>query len=172
MRYSSKLRLAALTLVLVFAGAAVAQASVPTPLGLWRIKVYDDTNNLAWTGTQDICFLAGGTWFGPGFAGWSGFWFQKGIAAAGNGDHVRLLGNWNGGEGNDSAELDFTNVDLMTGPWTEWTDNDSSKLWDRAMLCYLGSCIGPPPTGSLSSSPPLTNTSTTGLSTLTPTCSP
>jgi hypothetical protein len=172
MWHSSKLRVAAALALALFVGATVAQASTPTPVGLWRIKVYDDTNNLGWTGTQDICFLAGGTWFGPAFPGWSGFWFQKGIAAAGNGDHVRLLGNWNAGEGNDSAELDFTNVDLITGFWTEWTDNDSTKLWDRAMLCYLGPCVGPPPIGTLSSAPPLTNTSTASLSTLTAVCSP
>jgi hypothetical protein len=157
-------RLVVVVLGLVAAGT-VAAAAAPSPVGLWRIKTFDDNNNLAWTGTQDICFLAGGTWFGPQFPTWSGFWIQKG-------DQVRLLGNWNDGAGNDSAELDFINVDLMTGPWKEWTDNYNTKYYFKAMLCSAGSCVGPPPSGTAPSSPPLSSTSSSGLSTATVVCSP
>lgn len=157
-----------LTVVILGLAAAGAQAAAadPSPVGLWRIKTYDETSNLTWTGTSDICIVAGGTWFGPNFPGWSGYWYQ-------NGNQVRLLGNWNSGAGNDAANLDFINVDLMTGPWTEWTDNGNHTYYFKAMMCSLGSCVtNTPPSGSSPSSPPLSNTSPTGLSAATPACQP
>ncbi len=97
-----------------------------TPVGHWRVTPYmDDSPNLTKGQTQEICFVADGTWYGTMFPNWGGKWFQKGNNAAGNGDRVRLVGNWADGAGNDSAELDFVNRRLMTGPWSEWTDAGS-----------------------------------------------
>ena len=95
--------------------------------------------------TQNICFLAGGTWFGTTFPAWAGRWFQKGNNAAGNGNRVRLNGNYAGGVGNDSAEIDFDNLKLMTGAWNEWRDGFPFFVWTRVVLARIGNCQGPAP---------------------------
>jgi hypothetical protein len=167
MRYDRKLRWlpAALTGLLLAATAAAQGAAAPTlnnPVGLWKISAYDDTKpGMPVTGVQEICFQAGGTWYSPVFVGWGGIWFQKGGNAAGNGDRVRVLGQAIQGAGtNDSAELDYVNTTLMSGPWTEWTDNANPPpppffAWDRVKLCYVGPLCPPPPTGLAPASPPL-----------------
>lgn len=124
-----RLAVAALTLAVFTAGAAFAQAP-NNPVGLWNFQAFDDnTPGLNALGNQDICFLANGTWFGVNFPGWGGRWFQKGNNAAGNGDRVRLLGNWASGDGNDSAEIHFISLGSMTGGWHEWTDGFGFVLW-------------------------------------------
>jgi hypothetical protein len=132
MSTSSKLArivVAALALPLLVTGAALAQAP-NNPVGLWNFQAYaDNSPNLATMGSQNICFLANGTWFGTTFPNWNGRWFQKGNNAAGNGDRVRILGNWANGAGNDSAEISFINLSLMTGGWHEWTDGFGAVLW-------------------------------------------
>lgn len=107
------------------------------PIGHWEIKFFnDETPNLSPAATQRICFVANGTWYSTTFPNWHGLWFQKGIDAAGNGDRVRILGNYAGGVGNDSSEMEFVHGTLMTGPWTEWRDVDIAgfKFWGRARL--------------------------------------
>jgi hypothetical protein len=127
--------------LLLAAGGASAQ-SANTPVGQWTLKwAFDNTPGMTPTGgMQTICFLPNGTWYSSSFSGWSGRWFQKGINAAGNGDHVRLAGNYAGNVGNDSFELDFVTVNLMTGPWTEWRDNFVFLAWVRTELTRTGRC--------------------------------
>jgi hypothetical protein len=172
MRYPSKWwTLAALLAGALAAGPGAAQPAAPainSPVGLWKISAYDDAKpGMPLVGVQEICFVAGGTWYSPVFFGWGGIWFQKGINAAGNGDRVRVLGQWTQGAGtNDSAELDYVNTALLTGAWTEWGDNANPPpppffAWNRVKLCYLGStCPGPPTTIGIGQlTPPLTNSS-------------
>lgn len=105
-----------------------------TPVGHWELRGFnDDSPNLSLLATQRICILANGTWYSTTFPNWHGRWFQKGNNAAGNGNRVRLLGNYANGVGNDSAELDFVNTRSMNGPWTEWRDVDASRfrVWVR-----------------------------------------
>ncbi len=111
-----------------------------TPLGHWEIRAFnDDSPNLSPLATQRICILANHTWYSTTFPNWHGRWFQKGTNAAGSGDRFRLLGNYAKGAGNDSAELDFVNSRVMTGPWTEWRDVDSSayRAWARVSLTRI-----------------------------------
>ncbi len=108
-----------------------------TPVGHWKMKFFnDDSPNLSQTATQKVCFLANGTWYGTTFPNWHGHWFQKGSNAAGNGDRVRVFGNYAEGVGNDSGELDFVNAKLMTGPWTEWRDVDASNYRLKARVSF------------------------------------
>jgi hypothetical protein len=133
-------RVAAIALVLALCAAGTAFAQAPNnPVGLWNFQAYNDNSpNLAAMGNQNICFLANGTWFGTTFPGWNGRWFQKGNNAAGNGDRVRLVGNWANGAGNDSAEIHFMNLTQMDGGWHEWTDGFGAVLW----LQIIGRKIG------------------------------
>lgn len=103
---------------------ALAQAN--NPVGQWTVSAFNDaTPNLTPMAVQTLCFRANGTWYGT-FPGWRGSWFQKGANVGGNGNRVRLLGNFltggNVGAGNDSAEFDFISANLMTAPWNEWID--------------------------------------------------
>jgi hypothetical protein len=136
---------AALAAALLMANSQSALAQAPNnPVGLWSLSAYNDnTPNLAFMATQRICFLANGTWFSPTFAGWGGRWFQKGNNAAGNGNRVRIAGNYANGVGNDSAEVDFIHLRLMTGPWTEWRDAFPFLAWARVTLTRIGNCVAP-----------------------------
>ena len=145
----SKLRLAvvaALVIGLSMAGTAFAQAP-NNPVGLWSLTFYNDnTPNLAQMATQNICFVANGTWYGTTFPAWGGRWFQKGNNAAGNGNRVRIMGNYASGVGNDSAEVDFVNLRLMTGAWNEWRDGFPFFVWTRVTLTRIGN-LCPAPAG-------------------------
>ncbi|HEY2738713.1 MAG TPA: hypothetical protein VGK45_09925 [Thermoanaerobaculia bacterium] len=55
---------------------------------------------------------------------------------------MRLIGNYSGGAGNDSAELDFVNADMMSGTWTEWRDNLTSLFWLRINLTRVSAQCG------------------------------
>lgn len=147
----ARVAVATLVLALSVTGAAFAQAA-NNPVGLWRFQAFDDnTPALAALGTQDICFLANGTWFSTTFPNFNGHWFQKGNNAAGNGDRVRLLGNWADGTGNGSAEIDFVHLNLMTGAWNEWTDRFNSILWLRMHGTRVSNVCPPPATSSSAS---------------------
>jgi hypothetical protein len=127
--------------LMLAAGGASAQSAANTAVGKWTVNwSFDATPGMAPVGTQEICILAGGTWYSPSFAGWSGRWFQKGMAAAGNGDHVRLTGNYAGNAGNDSFELDFVTVNMMSGPWSEWRDNYAYLGLVRSSFTRAGAC--------------------------------
>ncbi len=113
--------------------ATSASAQGNTAVGLWRVTAFDDTSpNLNFQATQDICIRPDGTWHGTTFPNWFGRWFQKGANAAGNGNHVALVGNFIDADGNDTFELDFVNSDLMTGTWREWTDGLGFLVWLRS----------------------------------------
>jgi len=115
--------------LLLTTNAVRAQSN--TPVGYWRVTYYMDNSNFFTLATQHICFYANGTWKGT-FPGWQGFWYQKGSNPAGNGNRVRIIGNYANGLGNDGAEVEFVNLQipgsliiprkLMTGYWTEWRD--------------------------------------------------
>lgn len=139
--------LACAVLVVALCAAAAPEEAVAqnSPVGLWSVTFYNDaTPNLNQMATQRICFLANGTWFSTTFPGWAGRWFQRGVNAAGNGDRVRISGNYAGGVGNDSAELDFVHIRLMTGPWTEWRDGFPFLVWTRLAATRIGTCTQSP----------------------------
>lgn len=125
-----------LALALTLNGAAYAQAG-NTPVGRWTMTFYNDNSpNMTQMATQTVSFFANGTWTGS-FPGWGGRWFQKGVSPAGNGDRVRIAGNYANGVGNDSAEIEFHNVNHMDGAWTEWRDNFVFLAWTRVVLTRL-----------------------------------
>lgn len=157
----------ALAAALLMAGAHSASAQAPNnPVGLWSLSAYNDnTPNLAFMATQRICFLANGTWFSPTFAGWAGRWFQKGNNFAGNGNRVRIAGNYANGVGNDSAELDFIHLRLMTGPWTEWRNAFPFLLWARVTATRIGACAAPAPAFEAEASEPVPDDGTNPIET-------
>ncbi len=146
MRLSKILLISFVALAIGLGVSGTASAQAPNnPVGLWSVTFYNDnTPNLAQMATQNICFVANGTWFGTTFPAWGGRWFQKGNNAAGNGNRVRLDGNYAGGVGNDSAEIDFDNLRLMTGAWNEWRDGFPFFVWTRVVLTRLGFCPATP----------------------------
>lgn len=146
MKIHAKSFLAAVAVQAVVLCAPAAFAQAPNnPVGLWNVQAYfDNTPAINPAGTQNICFLANGTWYSPTFPNWNGRWFQKGNNAAGNGDRVRILGNWAFGAGNDSAELSFINLGLMTGGWHEWTDGFGAVLWLQLVGRRIGTACPPP----------------------------
>jgi hypothetical protein len=136
----------ALAIGLGVSGTVFAQAP-NNPVGLWSLTFYNDnTPNLVQMATQNICFVANGTWYGTTFPAWAGRWFQKGNNAAGNGNRVRLDGNYASGVGNDSAEIDFVHLKLMTGAWNEWRDGFTFFVWTRVVLTRLGNTCPLPAT--------------------------
>jgi len=129
--------------LLLLAGATAAPAQQNTAVGLWQSTSFqDDLLGMPQLGAQQICVKPDGTWFGPLFAGWQGRWFQKVVNPPGFGDRVRLIGNYSGGAGNDSAELDFVSADMMAGTWTEWRDNLASLYWLRINLTRVSAQCG------------------------------
>lgn len=131
-------------LFLVLMSSSLWAQAPNNPVGLWRFTAYDDTTPaLNQLNSQNICFLANNTWFGTQFAGWAGNWFQKGNNAAGNGDRVRLVGNFGNGNGNDSAELDFINLDLITGKWNEFMDLAANGTGFTIYLNVEAEFLGP-----------------------------
>lgn len=148
MRHSKLLLVTAVALVISLSMADTGFAQAPNnPVGLWSLTFYNDnTPALTPMATQNICFVAGGTWYSTTFPAWNGRWFQKGNNAAGNGDRVRVLGNWASGFGNDSADLNFIHVRLMTGSWNEWIDGFGFFVWTQVTLTRIGN-LCPPPLG-------------------------
>jgi hypothetical protein len=148
-------RLVLSLLAVVFASAAtLAEAQGNTPVGRWNLAAYNDaTPNMNLMANHTICFVATGpgvgTWVGS-FPGWNGRWFQKGLNVAGHGDRVRLVGGYANGAGNDAAELDFNNINNMTGPWSEWRDNFAFLAWAKVVLTRINqSCTTPLTEGAL-----------------------
>ncbi|HXU46845.1 MAG TPA: hypothetical protein VN783_15055 [Thermoanaerobaculia bacterium] len=134
---------AALLLTLGTGGTALAQN---TPVGLWTVNFFvDDTPSMFNSATQQICFLPDGSWYFPTFGGVLGRWFQKGANPAGNGDRVRVLGSSLAGSLEEHADLDFINLQLMTGPWTEWRPDLSFKNWTQATFNRIAPSCPPAP---------------------------
>lgn len=133
--------------ILALSAAPPAHAQINTAVGRWRLSFFNDaTPGLAPMAIQDLCILANGTWYSPSFPGWRGRWFQKGTVAAGNGDRVRMLGNYANGVGNDGAEIEFVTVNMMTGAWTEWRDFPNPFfVWTRVTLSRSAPTCPPVP---------------------------
>ncbi len=134
--------LAAILAAGVLSIPASAQIAPNNPVGLWELHwSFDTSAPMARVGIQDICFLSNGTWFGTTFPAWSGHWFQKGNSAAGNGDHVSMTGNYASNVGNDGFQIDFQDVNAMSGTWSEWRDNFVFLAWVRVSFARLkGTC--------------------------------
>ena len=127
--------------ILAAGGEAAAQLAPNNPVGLWTAHwAFDTSAPMAQTGTQQVCFLSNGTWFGTTFPAWSGQWFEKGNAAAGMGDHVSASGNYASNVGNDAWQFDFVTVNMMTGPWVEWRDNFAYLAYVRTVFTRTGTC--------------------------------
>jgi hypothetical protein len=146
MRLSKILLASFVTLAIGLGASGTASAQAPNnPVGLWSVTFYNDnTPGLTQMATQNICFVVNGTWYGTTFPSWGGRWFQKGNNAAGNGNRVRLDGNYASGVGNDSAEIDFVHLKLMTGAWNEWRDGFPFFVWTRVLLTKLGTTCPAP----------------------------
>ena len=128
--------------IFVLAAGGEAAALAPNnPVGLWTAKwSFDTSAPMAQVGSQGVCFLANGTWFGTTFPAWSGHWFQKGNDPAGMGDHLSASGNYGSNAGNDAWQFDFVSVNMMTGPWVEWQDNFTYLAYVRTVFTRTGTC--------------------------------
>jgi len=128
--------------IFVLAAGGEASALAPNnPVGLWTAHwAFDTSAPMAQVGTQGVCFLANGTWFGTTFPAWSGHWFQKGNDPAGMGDHLSASGNYGSNVGNDAWQFDFVSVNMMTGPWVEWQDNFTYLAYVRTVFTRTGTC--------------------------------
>lgn len=139
--------------LLATAGPVQAQTAPNNPVGLWLLHwSFDTSAGMAPVGTQKICFLSNGTWIGTTFPAWSGQWFQKGNNVSGNGDHVSLVGNYAANVGNDGFQIDFADVNRMSGTWSEWRDNFVFLGWARVTFDrQAGAC---PTAGPQDGQPP------------------
>lgn len=121
MMVTKALALTTVAALLLLGNATCSWAQANTAVGKWSLTFFDDNDpGMSQLATQEICIRPDRTWYSTTFPNWGGRWFQKGTNPAGIGDHVRLFGVFGGGTGADAAELDFVNVDLMTGPWAVW----------------------------------------------------
>ena len=134
------------------AAANVARAAaMNSPVGPWSFSYWkDDDPAMPPLGGQSICVLANGTWYSQNNS-MAGRWFQKGGGASGNGDRVRLLGNWGIAgrpNGNVAMELDFVNTDFVTGTLTIWRDATLAVYpnpWMRTQAQRTAPSCPPPP---------------------------
>ncbi len=87
-------------------------------------------------GIQQICLVAGGTWYGETFGPWGGNWF----AGPTRDDGTIIFGNYASGAGNDSMVVKgHSSVD-----WTEWQDNLSFQNFvDGTFAKIPGACTPP-----------------------------
>ncbi len=107
--------------------AALGQTGPNALLGLYQVSPSrDNPPNMPLGVPRQVCFSANGTWFVPGgFLGqpWTGQQFQKGVnVAAGNGNTITGVGNFLGGLGNDSFDVDMLTIGIATGSWNQWID--------------------------------------------------
>lgn len=87
-----------------------------------QYKVTFQSENLGnYIGTQDICIVSNGTWYGTSFPDWFGKWYKKG-------NDLHMHGNYFFGLGNDAFELTKVLPNEMAGYWQEWHDDGS---WDN-----------------------------------------
>lgn len=99
--------------------------------------------NLA--GIQTICVVAGGTWYGETFSGWSGKWFVGPVSE----DGYYLQGNYGSGVGNDSITVGRRSID-----WSEWRDDGSfNNFVDGALTRVKGACTPPASRANLHKNP-------------------
>jgi hypothetical protein len=75
-------------------------------------------------GIQEICLVAGGTWYGTTFASWGGEWTYDGTQTV-------IFGNYDSGGGNDSILVDTHPV------WTEWRDDLSYTFVDSITITHV-----------------------------------
>lgn len=132
---TSTVRVALLAAFLLLAASSVASAqgaNSPLTGTQWQAIPFIDNTPLMTQGTtQFICFRANGTYFGVnGFGGqaWSGRWDQKGGNAAGNGDEIRLRGNFSAGAGNEGASGHFVSLSIISFKWEQFIDGPASGL--------------------------------------------
>lgn len=98
------------------AGLVPTFAFAAWPAGQYTVAFYGDKTS--GSGTQGICIVSDGTWYGTTFSGWSGKWFLKG-------NELHMHGNYAAGAGNDAFELNRIANALATGYWQEWRDDSS-----------------------------------------------
>lgn len=76
-----RIKIFGLSLVVIL--LLVSTANAAPPVGQWECYFYDDNSALALVDSlwaiQDICFQAGGTWYGTGWSG-DGWWYRKGLS--------------------------------------------------------------------------------------------
>lgn len=122
--------LAAALLLVTVASASAQGANTPLTGTQWQAIPFVDNAPLMNQGTtQFICFRANGTYFGVnGFGGqaWSGRWDQKGGNAAGNGNEIRLRGNFSAGLGNEGASGHFVALNIISMKWEQFTDGPAN----------------------------------------------
>jgi len=88
-------------------------------------------------GSQGICIVDDGTWYGTTFSGWSGKWFRKS-------NDIHLQGNSNSGAASDALELTRISPILLTGYWQNWINSGSSNNWLTVRVNFVGATCDPP----------------------------
>ena len=89
---------------------------------------------------QQICLVAGGTWYGTTFPAWGGAWVTRGGMRGGK---TYIFGNYAEGVGNDSMVFTGHN---NRGPWTEWRDDLSFMNPNGdVLITFVKSKCDPPP---------------------------
>jgi hypothetical protein len=73
---------------------------------------------------QQICIVAGGTWYGTTFAAWGGQWSYDGTQTV-------IYGNYSSGAGNDVILVDNSPV------WTEWLDDLSYQNVQNVVVTHV-----------------------------------
>jgi hypothetical protein len=113
-----------------------SMAFAAQPNGEWN-AVYFNDQGWARGGSEQICFVADGTWYSTTFPAWGGHWFRKG-------DRVMMSGNWDGGLGNNGIVLQMISRSRMTGVNIQFRDGSSPSPWSLWNVGKLSGTCGPP----------------------------
>lgn len=121
-------------LVFMF-GLVPVLAAAAWPAGQYTVSFYGDSS--PGNGSQGICIVSGGTWYGTTFSSWSGVWFSRG-------NDLHMHGNYSAGTGNDAFELTKISNGLSTGYWQEWRDDGSFNNYVTAKFQFTSATCNPP----------------------------
>ncbi len=122
-----------------FSFAALAAASLLV-IGSSASALGLKPGNYEVDGSQQICLVAGGTWYGETFPSWGGDWRVGPVGGGGDLGDTFIWGNYASGAGNDSMVVSGTKV-----AWTEWRDDESftNVLFGSFVLIKSGSKPAP-----------------------------
>jgi hypothetical protein len=122
-----------LSAALLVSSALAVGALAPSAASAFGLK----PGNYEIGGTEAVCLVGDGTWYGENFAGWSGNWFAGPTAE----DGTLIFGHYASGAGSDTIVVSGRS----TADWMDWNIQDGSqKFIDNASIASIrGKCTPP-----------------------------